>query len=511
MSDRALPRSWRMMEGFGVHTFRLQNAQGVTTLVKFHWKPLAGVHSVLWEGIEAGTYPEFEFGLQIIEEKDEHAFDFDPLDATKLWPEAIIPVRRVGKLTLNRNPDNFFAETEQVAFCPTHIVPGIDFSNDPLLQGRLFSYLDTQLTRLGGPNFAELPINRPTAPVHTNQRDGFMRHTISTGRAAYEPNSLSGGCPMQAGAAARGFISFPERVDGQKVRERSDSFRDHFSQATLFWNSQSEPEKVHIVEAFQFELGKVDTLAVRQRVVDMLTQVDTGLAAQVAAGIGVAAASQADALIRLQQSWDQYGVTSQPLPRHEPAVATSPELSMANTVKNTIKGRKIAILAADGVARVDVDRLTTALKQAGAQAHLISKNLGSIKSSDGHELSVDKTFPTSGGSVMYDAVFIPGGAESIAALRNQGDAVHFVNEAFRHCKAIAASGEGVDLLLTADVRAALATEPGADAKAESGFRPDPAIITARTPGSQRSVGPRFIEAISQHRAFSRQNKESVPA
>src|SRR3954453_6892059 len=241
MSDRAIPRSYRMMEGFGVHTFRMVNAEGKARFVRFHWKPLLGVHSLvwdeaqrlagkdsdfhrrdLWEAIERGAFPEYEFGIQVIEEADEHKFAFDPLDPSKIWPEALIPVRRIGKLTLNRNPDNFFAETEQVAFCPSHIVPGIDFSNDPLLQGRLFSYLDTQLSRLGSPNFAELPINRPLAPVHNDQRDAHMRYTIDRGRGSYQPNSLGGGCPFQVGRDMGGFVSYPERIDGQKIRERSD-------------------------------------------------------------------------------------------------------------------------------------------------------------------------------------------------------------------------------------------------------------------------------------------------
>jgi catalase len=277
MSDRAIPRSYRMMEGFGVHTFRLINAKGEASFVKFHWKPLLGVHSVawdeaqkisgkdpdfhrrdLWEAIERGDFPEYELGVQIIPEKDEHIFDFDLLDPTKLIPEEIVPVQRIGKLTLNRNPDNFFAETEQVAFHIGHVVPGIDFTNDPLLQGRLFSYTDTQLIRLGGPNFHEIPINRPVVPIHNNQRDGFMRQQINKGRTSYNPNSLSGGCPWQAKMREGGFASFAEKIDAQKVRQRSRSFFDHFSQAKLFYNSQSEPEKQHIADAFSFELGKVE-------------------------------------------------------------------------------------------------------------------------------------------------------------------------------------------------------------------------------------------------------------
>src|SRR5687768_72775 len=313
MSDRAIPRSFRMMEGFGVHTFRFINAAGKSRFVKFHWKPLLGLHSVvwdeaqkisgkdpdfhrrdLWEAIENGDFPEWEFGVQIVEEKDEHKFSFDLLDPTKIIPEEIVPVRRIGKLTLNRNPDNFFAETEQVAFHTGHVVPGIDFTNDPLLQGRLFSYLDTQLLRLGGPNFHEIPINRPVAPVHNNQRDGFMRQTINRGQTSYEPNSLKGGCPFQAGADMSGFTSFAERIDSEKIRARSASFFDHFSQATLFFNSQSEPEKGHIIRALRFELGKVETPGIRERMLFLLAEVDKGLANSVAEGLGLTVPAKLD-------------------------------------------------------------------------------------------------------------------------------------------------------------------------------------------------------------------------
>jgi catalase len=297
MSDRAIPRSFRMMEGFGVHTFRLVNERGEAHFVKFHWKPLLGVHSILWdeaqkisgkdpdfhrrdlwEAIESGAFPEWELGLQVIDEADEHKYDFDLLDPTKLVPEELVPVQRVGRLTLDRNPQNFFAETEQVAFHPGHLVPGIDFTADPLLQGRLFSYTDTQLIRLGGPNFHEIPINRPVVPVHNNQRDGHMRQTINVTRTSYEPNTLGGGCPMQAGQQVGGFVSYPERIEAVKERRRGEKFFDHFSQATLFWNSQSLTEKDHIVQAFQFELGKVDVAAIRERMVGMLQHVDRDLA-----------------------------------------------------------------------------------------------------------------------------------------------------------------------------------------------------------------------------------------
>jgi len=306
MSDRALPRSLRMMEGFGVHTFRFVNAEGKWRFVKFHWKPLLGTHSVLWDeaqqisgkdqdfhrrdlwaNIEMGAYPEWELGVQVIEEEDEHKFDFDILDSTKLIPEELVPVQAIGKMVLNRNVDNYFAETEQVAFCLSHIVPGIDFSNDPLLQGRLFSYLDTQLKRLGGPNFHEIPINRSLAPVHNNQRDGHMRQTINKGQVAYGPNLLNDQYPKQAKQSEGGFSSVYERVEGPKIRRRSKSFIDFYSQARLFWNSQSEPEKTHIVKALRFELSHVQTDWIRERTLVQLAQVDHDLASRVAEGLGM--------------------------------------------------------------------------------------------------------------------------------------------------------------------------------------------------------------------------------
>ena len=305
MSDRALPRAYQMMEGFGVHTFRLVNAQGQSHYVKFHWKPLLGAHSLVWDeaqkiagkdpdfhrrtladAIKMGVFPEWELGLQIITEAEAAKFDFDVLDATKIIPEDLVPVRRIGKMTLNRNPDNYFAETEQVAFMTTNVVPGIDFSDDPLLQGRNFSYLDTQLSRLGSPNWPQLPINRPLAPVSNNQRDGHMRYTIDPGRVAYEPNSLQGNIPNQVPAAQGGFVSYPERVSGPKVRQRSATFGDHYGQARLFWNSMSAVEREHITKALQFELSKCATRDVRLRMLGHLQRINDVLAAQVALALG---------------------------------------------------------------------------------------------------------------------------------------------------------------------------------------------------------------------------------
>jgi catalase len=353
LSDRALPRSYRMMEGFGVHTFRLVNAEGKGRFVKFHWRPKLGVHSLvwdeaqkiagkdpdfnrrdLWEAIEAGEFPEFELGLQIVEEEDEHKFDFDLLDATKIIPEEEVPVQIVGRMVLNRNPDNFFAETEQVAFHPGHVVPGIDFTNDPLLQGRLFSYLDTQLIRLGGPNFHEIPINRSIAPVHNNQRDGFMRQTINAGRTNYSPNTTGGGCPMTVGASQGGYVHYAEKVEGAKIRERSASFSDHYGQAALFWNSMSDIEKQHIVDAAHFELGKVEEMSIRERIVGHFNQIDHELAVRTARGIGVDPPA------------------SPARPNHG---RTSPALTIERGPASTVATRKIAMLVANGVDAAEVD------------------------------------------------------------------------------------------------------------------------------------------------------------
>jgi len=519
MSDRAIPRSLRMMEGFGVHTFRLINAQGKARFVKFHWKPLLGIHSVvwdeavkisgqdpdfqrrdLWEAIENGDFPEWEFGVQIVEEKDEHAFDFDLLDPTKLIPEELVPVQRVGKLTLNRNPDNFFAETEQVAFHPGHLVPGIDFTDDPLLQGRLFSYTDTQLTRLGGPNFHEIPINRSVAPVHNNQRDGHMRQTINTGRSSYQPNSLGGGCPFQAGQREGGFVSYAEKIDGRKVRARGEKFFDHFSQAALFYKSQSEPEKAHIVQALRFELGKVDALAIRVRMLGLLAQVDTTLAGRVADGLGLPVPKKLDGPFNLSVPADGNVKQFQPKPVSR-AVGTSPALSMANTVKNTIRTRKIAILAASGVDGGALSGIQKALKAAGAQSKIVAPRLGTLRTAQGHKVTINWSFLTAG-SVLFDAVFVPGGDKSVHTLSTEPRAVEFVAEAYKHCKAIGATGEGMALLEAAGI-SANDREPPRKGRKPSG----PPGIAIGKDASMNGVAREFIEAVAQHRHWGRERQE----
>ena len=516
MSDRAIPRSYRMMEGFGIHTFRLINEAGKATLVKFHWKPLLGVHSVawdealkisgmdpdfhrrdLWEAIENGAFPEWEFGVQLVAEEDEHKFAFDLLDPTKIIPEEEVPVTRIGKLTLNRNPDNFFAETEQVAFHPGHLVPGIDFTNDPLLQGRLFSYTDTQLIRLGGPNFHEIPINRPLAPLHNNQRDGHMRQTINKGKVSYHPNSMGGGCPFQAKAMQGGFTSYAERIDARKVRERSESFFDHFSQATLFYNSQSEAEKNHLINALRFELGKVDIVKIRERVVGLLTQVDEILARKVAEGLGMEVPAQPEQPINHSIPADADPEKYQPK-KVKQAVERSEALSMANTVKDTIQTRLIAVLCADGVDGNAVAAMKEALEAEGAMAKIIAPRLGSIRSTGGTAIKVDHSFLTSA-SVLFDAVYVPDGAESVATLKDDADAIHFVNEAYKHCKPIAAEGEGVALIKASYWGSKLL----ADDTPEQNLPAKGVIIN----GTSQD----FIKAIAQHRFWERENRDKVPA
>jgi catalase len=510
MSDRAIPRSYRMMEGFGVHTFRFLNEQNKSTFVKFHWKPLLGVHSVawdeaqnisgkdpdfhrrdLWEAIESGAFPEYELGVQLVKEADEHKFEFDLLDPTKLIPEELVPVQRIGKLTLNRNPDNFFAETEQVAYHVGHIVPGIDFSNDPLLQGRLFSYLDTQLKRLGGPNFHEIPINRPVAPVHNNQRDGHMRQTINTGRVSYEPNSIGGGCPFEAALKEGGFNSFEERIDTKKVRARSPSFHDHFSQATLFYNSQSEAERRHLVNAFCFELGKVDIQAIRSRMVGILTQVDKDLAAQVASGLGIPVPSKLEQPMNHSFGADTDPKSVQPK-KVKSSLEASEALSMANTVKDSIKSRKIAALIADGFDGKHLEAMKKALMAEGAVLKTVAPRHGVIKTADGKAVAADFSLLTAA-SVLFDAVYVPPGEGSIETLSTNADAYHFVDEAYKHCKAICATGNTE--LFIENTFAGKATD-------------DAAVVITAKPAEAAAA---FIDAIANHRNWDREEERKVPA
>jgi len=411
MSDRAIPRAYANMEGFGVHTYRWINAAGESTFVKYHWKPVAGMSSLvwdeaqklagkdadfnrrqLWESIEAGNYPEYELGVQLFDDAQADAFDFDVLDPTKLIPEELVPVQLVGKMVLDRNPDNFFAETEQIAFCVSHVVPGVDFSNDPLLQGRIFSYLDTQLSRLGGPNFHQIPINRPVCPFRNGQQDGFHQMEIRVGKTAYDPNSVDGGWPKEKPVEDGGFASYLEQLRGDKRRVRADSFKDHFSQATLFWNSQTDVEKEHIAAA--------------------------------------------------------------------------------------------------------VAAMKAALKKAGATALVLAEHLGTVESAAGEPLAVDHTIVTMP-SIAFDAVYVPGGPDSAAALASSGDAVHYVAETYKHVKPIAAAADGVDLLRQA----------GIIEDEQTATDPEIGVFI----GSPAKIGAAFTGALAAHRVWTRSDALAVPA
>lgn len=517
MSDRAIPRSFRMMEGFGVHTFRLINDEGTAHFVKFHWKPKLGLHSVvwdeaqkisgmdpdflrrdLWNSIENGQYPEWELGLQIVPEEDEHKFDFDLLDPTKIIPEELVPVRKVGKMVLNRNPDNFFAETEQVAFHPGHVVPGIDFTNDPLLQGRLFSYTDTQLIRLGGPNFAEIPINRPVAKVHNNQRDGFMRQTINKGKSSYDPNTVGGGCPFQAKMSEGGFASYAEKIDAPKIRKRSRSFFDHFSQATLFYNSQSEAEKEHIASALQFELGKVNREEIRKRMVGLLTQVDMTLAEKVAEGLGLPMPEGPEKPMNRSIPADADPEENESFKGKLP-IEKSAALSMEHTAKDSIATRKIAVLAAEGVDDDAVMNMKKALENEGAMVQVVAPMQGKLNGTNGNQIPVDKSFLTSA-SVLFDAVYIPPGNKSVTTLMKNPDAIHFINEAYRHCKPIAAEGDGVELLKEAYTGKYISFDMDGEKREKNHTM---GVVLDESPEA-------FINAIKQHRFWARQ-EHMMPA
>jgi len=516
MSDRAIPRSYRMMEGFGVHTFRLVDGKGGSRFVKFHWKPLLGVHSVawdeaqkisgvdpdfhrrdLWEAIEAGAFPEYELGLQIIEEKDEFAFGFDLLDPTKLIPEELAPVRRVGKLTLNRNPDNFFAETEQVAFHIGNVVPGIDFTNDPLLQGRLFSYTDTQLLRLGGPNFHEIPINRSTAPARNNQRDGFMRQAINPGRVSYGPNSLGDNQPAQATERAGGYVTFPEALqDSRKVRVRGASFFDHYSQARMFFQSQSEPERQHLIKALRFELGKVQAIEVRERMVAHLAQVDATLAARVAKGLGLPPPLKSEAPPNRSVPADGDPRDFQHRELADPSL-TSTALTMTSHVPGPIATRKVAILVADEFDAKGVAMVLKALKAEGATGHLVGPRLGDVVADDGKASTAEFSIFTTK-SVLFDAVFVAGG-DGAGMWTTEADAIEFVKDAYKHCKAVAATGAGVDLLGAAHIPVGSPDDP------------DPADdATIVAPSASAAVARRLVAAMGEHRLWTREPELHLP-
>lgn len=454
MSDRTIPRSFRFMEGFGVHTFRLINAEGKSTFVKFHWKPKQGLQSVvwnealklngadpdfhrrdLWDAIQMGDYPEWELGLQLFDDDFADSFEFDVLDPTKIIPEELVPIRIVGRLVLDRCVDNFFAETEQVAFMTGNIVPGIDFTNDPLLQGRNFSYLDTQLKRLGGPNFTHLPINAPRCPFHHFQQDGHMAFTNPTGRANYEPNSWGPeiGGPRES---EKGFRSYPETIDADKGRVRSERFSDHYSQARQFYISQTEIEQTHIAAALTFELSKVETPAIRSRVVAHLLNIDKELAEKVAKGLR---------LKEMPKPADAAKPTNMDL-------EASPKLSIILNGPESFKGRKVGCLVTDGTDIALVKALKTALEKEGALIEFVAPMVGGVKASDGTWIEAKQKI-NGGPSVLYDAVAILPGPDGAEMLANESTAKDFVNDAFAHAKFVAYSKPAMTLFEKAGLKA----------------------------------------------------------
>ena len=451
MSDRGIPRSLRMMDGFGVHTFRLVNKAGKSTYVKFHWRPKLGVQSVVWDealkingadpdfhrrdlwtAIDGGDFPEFELAVQLFDQKFADSFDFDVLDATKLIPEELVPLRVVGRMVLDRNPDNFFAETEQVAFCTANVVPGIDFTNDPLLQGRNFSYLDTQLTRLGGPNFQQIPINRARCPMHNFQRDGHMQMDVPKGRVAYEPNSLGADGPRED--PSRGYRSLPTPEEGDKLRVRPESFADHFSQARQFFHSQTEVEQNHIIAAITFELSKVETKAVRSRVLSQLANIDDMIAKRIAEGLGHQGKIEA-------------------IPAAKPArsdLKPSKALSILANAKPTLAGRMIGCLVSDGTDSKLVEALGAAVSEAGGKMKVIAPTIGGARGTGGKQIAGD--FQLQGGpSVLFDAIVVAVSEQGAKQMLNEAAAVAFVHDAFSHLKVIGFTASAQPLLDKAGV------------------------------------------------------------
>jgi len=479
MSDRGIPRSFRTMEGFGIHTFRLVDADGATSLVKFHWKPVGGVHSLLWEEaqlaagfdpdfhrrdladtIEAGAYPEWELGLQLLPDTDDETFaGIDLLDPTKLVPEELAPLQKVGRLTLDRNPTNYFAETEQVAFCTSHLVPGIGFTNDPLLQARNFSYQDTQLTRLGGPNFNQIPINRPHVPVDDNLRDGFGQMAVHQGVTAYLPNALDGDLPARATEPEGGYVTVPTVVAGEKLRGSPASFDDHFSQARMFWLSVTPLEQDHIVEAYTFELGKCYEQSVKERMLTNLAQIDAGLCERVAAGLGL------------------------PVPEGKPTqdVEPSPVLSQIVTEPGPILGRVVGVVAGPDADLAGIAVLRTALQAEGAQLRVIASAGGTLGNGKSMQI-IERTLLTTR-SVEYDAVLVAGGT---AGLRDPRLTV-LLQEAFRHCKVLGAWGDGAAVLESAGI------DTGA-----------PGVLMAdKAKAAVKTLGDDLIAAMGLHRVWDR--------
>ena len=511
MSDRAIPRSYRMMQGFGVNTFTLINNNGERHFVKFHWTPELGVHSFvwdealkiggqdpdfhrkdLWDAIENGAYPKWKFGIQVIPENKQHDFDFDILDATKVWPEDLVPVRYIGELELNRNVDEYFPQTEQVAFCTAHMVPGIGHSDDPLLQGRSFSYFDTQLSRLGI-NWQELPINRPVCPVLNFNRDGQGRQTINKGTVNYWPNRFDVRPPAAQNEGA--YPEHPQKVEGIKARTKSAKFKEHYNQAQLFYNSLSAPEKSHVAAAFAFELDHCDDPIVYERMSQRLSEIDIGLAQQVAELVG---GTKPEKQTRLN-----HGKTAKNLSQLE-----------FPPVKPTIATRRVAIIIADGFDKAVFDAVKAALKASSALPFIIAPRRSEV-----FPAGVDKTAGNGVKpdhhlegmrSTMFDAVFVPGGADCVNTLSKSGRALHWVREAFGHLKPIAGTGEAAELFKLAFALPAVEVSRGDDAVESYGVvtlgkvAPDRLSETVAIAKESAGFFEKFWYQIAQHRNFQRE-------
>ncbi len=451
MSDRTLPRSLSMMEGFGVHSFRLINQEGDSTFVKFHWRPKLGLQSTIWDetvkiagadpdfhrrdmfnAINAGHFPEWELAVQLFTQEQADQFPFDHLDATKLIPEELIPLQFIGRMVLNRWPDNFFAETEQVAFCPSHVVPGIDFSNDPLLQGRLFSYLDTQLSRLGSPNFHQIPVNAAKCPFANHQRDGHMQMSQPKGRVSYEPNSLSLTSPREQPVA--GFKSMSEQLVGDKGRIRPESFADHYSQARQFYLSQNKYEQSHIASALVFELSKVEHPHIREAMVGHLRHIDADLAARIASGLGIKNLPQAPKSSAPVQDF-----------------AISPALGLMNKMKDTLAGRVVGILIADGSDAETLQKVKQAIMKEGAICKTLAPKINGIYLSDATAAKIDGQLAGSP-LVMFDAIVVILSEQSSKNLEKNMAATEFVRDAYNHLKAIAFDAGSKSLLDKAGIK-----------------------------------------------------------
>ena len=516
MSDRTLPRSYRMMQGHGVHTFRMVNSRGESHFVKLHWKPRQGVHTLLWdeaqqlagrdpdflrrdlwEAIEAGHFPEWELCLQLISPGLADSLGIDLLDATKLVPEELVPWTAVGRMTLNRNPDDFFAETEQVAFHPGHIVPGIDFTADPVLQGRLFSYSEAQASRLQGPNFDQLPINRSLCPVHNFQRGGAHRSSIARGPVAYEPHTLGAGAEFRVDGVAGGFQTQAQDVSAAKLRGRAEAFDDHFSQARLFWNSVGPVEREHIVEAFAHDLLQVRTLEVRQRALNNLAHVDERLARKVAQVIG---AEMPDP----KAAEGEAGFRKAPVSTAD-ALAEAPSLAIAPPAalpegKRHLVSRRVALMMADGVDVVALRPLQSALSDAGVTCVVVAPKLGSVITAGGRRVPADACFSTGSSSVEFDALVVCGGAESLKIMRSNELAAAWVAEAYRHGKPLVAIGEGrsflqaIPALASAGVKPAVPVEGDKQARATSGV-----VFLSGNPETADAEVQSFVIALLAHR------------